>query len=192
MRSKFKYVVFLIIVITSNQLHSQVTSLWNSDTSFYFYKMDSPSHAENLISEKINFDAKLNKKEILDSTASFLSNTYFLPMNKYYIWKRKISIDINGIAEINLPDRTYSVATVNIDDPDTICTGTYFQGSTGGFITLLMLVSNLMQPQLKTPLLDGLIILYNNTELKGMDHINLEGLISEREIDNIVRQAVKY
>jgi len=153
--------------------------------------MDSPSHAENLISEKINFDAKLNKKEILNSTASFLSNTYFLPRNKYYIGKRKISIDIKGITEINLPDRTYSVATVNIDDPDTICMGTYFQGSTGGFITYLMLVSNLMQPQLKSPLLDGLIILYNNNELKGMDHINLEGLISEREIDNIVRQAVK-
>jgi len=153
--------------------------------------MDSLSNAENLILEKINFDAKLNKKEILNSTASFLSNTYFLPRNKYYIGKRKISIDIKGITEINLPDRTYSVATVNIDDPDTICMGTYFQGSTGGFITYLMLVSNLMQPQLKTPLLDGLIILYNNNELKGMDHINLEGLISEREIDNIVRQAVK-
>ena len=179
-------------ILNLNQLHSQVNSLWNSDTSFYFYKMDSLSNAENLISEKVNFDAKLNKKEILDSTASFLSNTYFLTSNKYYTGKRKIRIDIKSIAEINLPDRTYSVATVNIDDPDKICMGTYFQGSTGGFITFLMLVSNLMQPQLKTPLIYGLIILYNNTELKGMDHINLEGLISEREIDSIVRQAVKY
>jgi hypothetical protein len=55
-----------------------------------------------------------------------------------------------------------------------------------------MLVANFMQPQLKYPLIDGLIILYNNTELKVMDHINLEGLISERVIDDLVRQAVKY
>jgi len=190
MRSKFNYAVFLIIVITSNQLLSQVTSLWNSDTSFYFFTSD--SNAENLIATKIIFDTKLNTKEILDSTASFLSNTYFLPQNKYYKGKQKINIELKGIAEINFPDRSYSIATVNIDDSDKICMGTYFQGSTGGFITFLMLVSNLIQPQLKTPLLDGLIILYNNTELKLMDHIILEGLISEREIDNLVRQAVKY
>jgi len=191
MSIKFKYAVFLIIVITSNQLYSQVTSLSNSDTSFYFYKMDSLSNAENLISEKVNFGAELNKKEILDSTASFLSNTYFLTSNKYYKGKQKINIELKGIAEINLPDRTYLVATVNIDDPDKICMTTYFQGSSGGFSTFLLLVSNLMQPQLEIPLLDGIIFLYNNEELKNMDHINLEGLISEREIDNKVREAVK-
>ena len=192
MKSIIICAVYLMTILNLNQLHAQVTSLWNSDTSFYFYKMDFLSNAENLISEKVNFDTKLNKKEILDSTASFLSNTYFLTSNKYYIGKRKISIDIKSIAEINLLDRTYSVATVNIDDQDKICMGIYFQGSTGGFFTFLMLVSNLMQPQRNTPLIDGLIILYNNAELKAMDHINLEGLISEREIDNLVRRAVKY
>ncbi|MGB5529988.1 MAG: hypothetical protein WBQ32_08455, partial [Ignavibacteriaceae bacterium] len=64
-------------------------------------------------------------------------------------------------------------------------------GSTGGYITFLLLVSNLLQPQLEIPLLDGIIFLYNNEELQNMDHINLEGLISEREIDNKVRRAVK-
>ena len=96
------------------------------------------------------------------------------------------------ITSIDLPNRKYSIATMDIDDPDKICMGTYFQGSAGGRITFLMLVANFMQPQLKYPLIDGLIILYNNTELKVMDHINLEGLISEREIDDLVRQAVKY
>ena len=70
--------------------------------------------------------------------------------------------------------------------------GTYFQGSTGGRITFLMLVSNLIQPQLEYPLLDGVIILYNSEELKQLDHINLEGLISEREIDNAVRRAITH
>ena len=68
---------------------------------------------------------------------------------------------------------------------------TYFQGSTGGYNTYLTLVSNFMQPQLSTPLLDGIIFIYNDEELKTMDHINLEGLISEREIDNLVRKAIK-
>ena len=142
MRNKFKYAVFLLIVITSNQLYSQVTSLWNSDTSFYFYTSD--SNAENLISEKVNFDTKLNTKDILDSTASFLSSAYFLPQNKFYKGKQKINIEVKGIAEINSPDKSYVVATVNIDDPDKICMGTYFQGSAGGRITFLMLVANFM------------------------------------------------
>jgi len=54
----------------------------------------------------------------------------------------------------------------NIDDPDKICMTTYFQGSTGGYVTFLMLVSNLMQPQFEYPLLDGINFLYNNLELK--------------------------
>ena len=185
------YAVYFMTILNSNQLYSQVTSLWNSDTSFYFYKMDSFSNAENLIATKFIFDGELTKEEILDSVASYLSSTYFIPKHKYYEGKKNISITIKTITTIDLPNRKHSIATVDIDDPDKICMGTYFQGSAGGRITFLMLVANFMQPQLKTPLLDGLIVLYNNTELKGMDHINLEGLISEREIDNLVRQAVK-
>jgi hypothetical protein len=190
MKGRINQIVLLLILFSANQLQPQITSHWNSDTSFYFYNSD--SNAENLIASKVIYDSKLTKEEILDSVASYLSNTYFIPKHKYYEGKHKIIITLMDITSIGFPDRKYSIATVNIDDPDTICMGTYFQGSTGGFITFLMLVSNLIQPQLKTPLLDGLIILYNNTELKGMDHINLEGLISEREIDNLVRQAVKY
>jgi len=48
-----------------------------------------------------------------------------------------------------------------------------------------------MQPQLKEPILDGVIFLYNKSELKEMDHIYLQGLFSEREIDGIVRKALK-
>lgn len=189
MKSLIFYTVYLMTTLNSNQLHSQLTSLWNSDTSFCLYSSD--SNAENLVATKVIFDSKLNKEVILDSVVSYLSNTYFIPKHKYYEAKQKISITIMDLTTIDLPTRKFSIATVNIDDPDKICMGTYFQGSAGGRITYLMLVANFMQPQLKYPLLDGLIILYNNTELEVMDHINLEGLISEREIDNIVRQAVK-
>lgn len=185
-QTRFICLVFLIIIISSNHLQSQVTTLWNSDTSFYFY--ESGPNAENLIAKKVTFDTNLNKNEILDSVASFLSDNYFFTKNNYFRGKRKISIDIKNITEINLANRIYSIATVNIDDPDKICMGTYFQGSTGGYNTFLLLVSNLLQPQLEIPLLDGIIFLYNGEELKNMDHINLEGLISEREIDSIVKK----
>ncbi|MGB5531156.1 MAG: hypothetical protein WBQ32_14410, partial [Ignavibacteriaceae bacterium] len=127
MKRKLNYFVFLIVILNQTHLYSQATTLWNYDTSFYFYKMDSHSNAENLITEKIIFDSKLTKKEVLDSIATFLTNTYFIPRNKYYETKRKISIDIKGINEINLSNRIYSIATVNIDDPDKICMGSYFQ-----------------------------------------------------------------
>ena len=190
MKVRFNQIVLLLILFSASQLRPQITSHWNSDTSFYFYNSD--SNAENLIATKVIYDSKLTKEEILDSVASYLSNTYFIPKHKFYEGKQKISITIKDITIIDLPNRKYSIATVNIDDPDKICMNTYFQGSAGGRITFLMLVSNFMQSQLKYPLLDGLIILYNNTELKVMDHINLAGLISEREIDDLVRQAVKY
>jgi len=90
-----------------------------------------------------------------------------------------------------LPGRKYRIAIVNIIDPDKICMGFYFQGSTGGQHTYKMLVSNLMQPQLENPLIDAAIFLYNGSELKNMDHINLEGIISEREIDRVIRRALK-
>ena len=45
---------------------------------------------------------------------------------------------------------------------------TFFQGSTGGYNTYLTLVSNFMQPQLSTPLLDAIIFIYNDEELKTM------------------------
>ncbi|MDZ7625468.1 MAG: hypothetical protein U5J96_13625 [Ignavibacteriaceae bacterium] len=176
MKSELIYFVFLMLIFNSNHLQSQVKSLRNSDTSYYFYKLDSLSNSETLIMDQIIFDEKVNKKEILDSIARFISNSYFIPKNKYYEGKRKISISIQGTTEINLLDRNYSIATVNIDDPDKICMGIYFQGSSGGFSTFLILVSNLFQPQLNIPLLDGVIFLYNNTQLKMMDHIKFRGI----------------
>lgn len=189
MKGRINQFVLILILFSASQLQPQITSNWNSDTSFYFYT--SESNAEKLIATKVIFDSEVTQEEILDSVASYLSYTYFILKHKFYEGKQKISITIKDITIIDLPDRKYSIAIVNIDDPDKICMGTYFQGSAGGRITFLMLVSNFMQSQLKYPLLDGLVILYNNTELKAMDHINLEGLISEREINDMVRKAIK-
>jgi len=191
MKGKFLGIIIFIVIFSSNQMLSQGLLSWNKDTSYYLYKIDYLSNTEKLIAEKITFDINLTKKQILDSLASFLSQTFFVTENKFFESKKKIKISIQKIIKLNLPERKCLIAVVNIDDQDQICMTTYFQGTTGGNNTFLMLVSNLMQPQLEFPLIDGVIILYNGTELKNMDHINLEGLISEREIDKYIRIAIQ-
>ena len=190
MWGRYIYMNLILILICITYSKPQSKTNWNTDTTFYYYTID--ANAENLIRKRINFEKNFDKKEILDSIASYLTNTYFLPKNKYYVGKRKISINVQKMTAINLSDNTIFIATVNIDDPDKICLGVYFQGSTGGHNTFLMLVANLMQPQLAIPLLDGIIFLYNDEEVRALDHINLEGLISEREINDLVRKSIKY
>lgn len=143
---------------------SQIIPRWNTDDSFYLYTPD--SNAESLIATKVTFNKELTKEEILDSVASYLSIAYFIPKQEYYIDQKGMKVSLKEIHTFEIPNRKYSIAIVNIDDPDKICMTTYFQGSTGGYVTFLMLVSNLMQPQFEYPLLDGINFLYNNLELK--------------------------
>jgi len=187
MRKNYLYIVFCILIIQPFYLQAQNSSLWNRESSIYFYKLMD----EKLDVEQVFFDNTFTREQILDSLASFLTANYFVPKNKYYQNKAKISINIDSIITLDSTNRQYRIAVVNIQDPDKICMGLYFQGSSGGHNTFLMLISNLMQPQLKEPFIDGIIFLYNNSELKDMDHIYLQGLFSEREIDRIVRKELK-
>lgn len=187
MRKNYLYIVFSIIVIQPIYIQAQISSLWNQESSIYFYKfMDG-----KLDVEKVTFNNTFTREQILDSLASFLTANYFVPKNKYYQNKAKISINIDSIIAFKSADKQYRIAVVNIQDSDKICMTSYFQGSSGGQNTFLMLTANLMQPQLKDPILDGIIFLYNNSELKDMDHISLQGVFSEREIDRIIRKALK-
>lgn len=187
MRKNYFYIVFSIIIIQPIYIQAQISSLWNRESSIYFYNfMDG-----KLDVDQVTFDNTFTREQILDSLASFLTVNYFVPKSKYYQNKAKIRINIDSIIAFNSTDKQYRIAVVNIQDSDKICMTLYFQGSSGGQNTFLMLISNLMQPQLKYPLLDGIIFLYNNSELKEMDHICLQGLFSEREIDRIIRKALK-
>ena len=187
MRNNYFYIIFSIIIIQSIFLQAQISSRWNRDSSIYFYKFID----EKLDTEKVTFDKTLTREQILDSLASFLTVDYFVPKNKHYQNKAKISINIDSIITFNSTNKQYRIAVVNIKDPDEICMTLYFQGSTGGQNTYVMLVSNLMQPQLKDPLLDGIIFLYNKSELKEMDHIRLSGIITERGIEFGIREALQ-
>ena len=179
--------VILLLIIPLQPLKSQISHNWNSDSSFYFFK----AVDENLVPKKIVFKQNLTKKEILDSIAHYLTDLFFVPSNKYYKDKRKIMVNVGKVTSIEVINRTFYIATINIIDPDKVCMSTFFQGSTGGYNTYLSLVLNFIQPQLARSLLDGIIFTYNNEELKAMDHINLEGLISYREIDYLISKVIK-
>lgn len=183
---KFIWVILLLIPAFQT-LKSQISSQWNSDSSYYLYQ----AVDENLVSHKVTFNQNLTKKEILDSVANYLTDILFVTSNEYYKDKRKIMITVQKLTPIEVLTRIFYIATININDPDKVSMTTFFQGSTGGYNTYLTLMSNFMQPQLAIPLLDGIIFTYNNEELKAMDHINLEGLISEREFNDVVRKAIK-
>lgn len=189
MNGKFIIVGLLLLFICTNQSKPQIISNWNVDTTFYLYYPD--PNAEKIIRERIDFKNSLDRKEILDSLAGYLTSTYFIPKKKYFEGKQKVSIDIQKMNKINIAGRNYLIATVNINDPDKICMESYFQGSAGGRISFLMLVANLFQPQLKYPLIDAALFLYNGAEIEEMDHINLFGIISEREVDSQVRKAIR-
>ncbi len=47
----------------------------------------------------------------------------------------------------------------------------YFQGTTGAYTTFLMIVANILQPQLNDAMIDGLIVLYNKKDLEELSHI---------------------
>ena len=177
----------LLIILPLNSLKSQIISHWGEDSSYYLYQ----SIDENLIPHKITFNQNLSKKEVLDSIANYLTVKFFVMSNKYYKDKRKIVVTVQKVTLIEVHNQIFYIASININDPDKVCMTTFFQGSTGAYNTYLTLVSNFIQPQLVTPLLDGIVFTYNDEELKPMDHINLEGLISEREIDNLVRRMLK-
>jgi hypothetical protein len=91
------------------------------------------------------------------------------------------------IATSNRPLR---IAVINISDPSRDAMKYYFQGSAGAQTTFCMLVATLMQPHLRPPLLDGLILLYNGEMFSELDHIDLTGIITPRSVAHLVSQAI--
>ncbi len=124
--------------------------------------------------------------DVLDTLGRYLSKTYFYKISIYTTIITNIKFEVLKIEEIQTHIRPFRIATINLIDPDELCMGYCFQGSSGGYITAAMLAANFTQPHLPTPLLDGLIILYNGEVLNPMDHINLDRIITPGEI----RQAV--
>jgi len=127
--------------------------------------------------------------DTLDKLGRHLADNYFL---KTYTQKlTHIHFKILSVDEIFTPSRKVRIAVVNLVDSDRDAMNSFFQGSIGGMTTFYMLVATFMQPHLNPPLLDGLIILYNGKILSGLDHINLEGILTPRMVQHVVKRAIK-
>jgi len=148
------------------------------------------SHDQYFLSDAQPFPlpADTSIEDALTSLGKHLSETYFV--HEHMDPQFKILFEITEIHEIaKLPD-TLRVAVINMVDMERYAMKYFFQGSTGAQTTFCMLGATFIQPQLDSPLLDGLIILYNGEPLPELDHINLSGILTPRLFKYVAKRAI--
>lgn len=189
----FKYYCIaslLLILNFSCQTDNSPVAYENPNTSIlgnldlYTFSADTIFPISNPVPLELNSETKI--VDVLDTLGKYLSSTYFYKVSIYTTIITNIRFEVLKVEEIQTPLRPFRIATINLIDPEELCMGYFFQGSHGGYVTAAMMAANFTQPHLNTPLLDGLIILYNGEILNQMDHINLHRIITPGEI----RQAV--
>ena len=150
----------------------------NDEERFYHYYYDSSNNREILKTFPVELPRNTDVKIVLDSLLTYLSKNYFHDFSNY-ILDTRIKLRLEKIDSIKTINRIYKIATVNIIDTNKVCIGAFFQGSTGGHMTQIMLSTNILQPQFayKTTFLDGVIILYNGFPIADLDHIDIDGVI---------------
>ena len=74
--------------------------------------------------------------------------------------------------------RLLRIAVVNISDQKGAALTLFFQGSSSGRATQQTLCATFAQPQLSSPLLDGVVVLYNDMMLPPMDNVDPSGLLT--------------
>ena len=117
---------------------------------------------------------------VLDSLGSALSRSYF------YEWNEEptgIAFETIEVERLPTPPDSMRLAVVNMVDPDGWAERGFFQGTTGGSMSQLMISATFIQAALtldEAPLLDGLVLLYNGERISPMDHTRLD-LIQQPE-----------
>ena len=127
-------------------------------------------------------------EEALEGFGEHLAETYF--QSTYTEKATNIHFDVMRIDEIGDPSRPLRIATVNMVDPDGYAMKYFFQGSGGGQTTFFILTATFMQPHLDSPLIDGLVLLYNGEILPELDHINLRGILTPRLAQHVTKRAI--
>ena len=172
---------------TSPVAYEDTSSSELGDLELYTFSIDSTWQIGNPKPFILSNEAKIT--DVLDALGKYLSETYFYKIEIYTTIITNIKFEVLKVEEIQTPIRSFRIATINLIDPEELCMGYFFQGSTGGHFTASMITANFTQPHLDTPLLDGLIILYNGQVLKRMDHINLERIIVPGDIRLTILKA---
>ncbi len=104
MRGNYFYIIFSVIIFQPIFLQAQISSRWNQESSFYFYRFID----EKLDAEKVTFNKSLTREQILDSLASFLTVDYFVP-KKTSIIKIKRRFVLISIALLHLIQLTSNI-----------------------------------------------------------------------------------
>jgi hypothetical protein len=127
--------------------------------------------------------------EALEAIARHLGETYFAtaPDGR----PTGIAFQILRIDSIATGGRPLLVGVVDLRDPQQLAGALFFQGSSGGAVTLQLIVASFTQPQLDPPLLDGLVVLRNGQPMEELDHINLSGLLVPRLARGAAVMAVR-
>jgi hypothetical protein len=170
---KLKYL--LLLIIASSFLFSMGK---NERERFYYFYYDISNNREILKTIPVDLPLNTETKSVVDSLLKYLSDKYFY--KAYYLkGATNINLVLLKIDSIITKTRIYKIATVDIVDTSRICMGAFFQGSTGGHMTTVMLGTNILQPQFyyASPFLDGLILLYNGSPLYNMDHIKIDDIL---------------
>ncbi len=180
--------VFLIIIVVS--LFFSLTFGQNSKSTkdavigkVNLYKFEPTDAPPFIIPHRINLNQNTKIEAVLDTLINVLNNYE-------YFKKDKISFEIAKLEEIQFSNRIFRIGIVNILDKGRVALTKQFQGSTGGGITNTVILSNLVQPQLYDPILDGLILSYNGDAFEDMDHVNFNKIITESDIFHLVKQAI--
>jgi hypothetical protein len=183
--------LFIFSVLFTNDQNDTLSiySQCNNNPVVYGYKIYTFSidGSSCLTDPKLFMEAyNLPVKEILDSLASHLENTFFR-INAGIV--TNIHFDILNVTEINTPAGPIRIAVIDMIDPEKFALKSYFQGSYGASRTYCILLATFMQPYQYPYLLDGLYFLYNGKILSKGDHIDLEGLLLPDEVKWAVIRA---
>ena len=148
--------------------------------AYRYYYYNTANNREVLKSFPMGLPHDTDTKIVVDSLLKYLSDNYFKTV--YYATDTittHIKLTLLRIDSIKTKSRIIKLAVVDIVDTSRICMRNYFQGSTGGHMTQIMLGANILQPQFyyTSHFLDGVILLYNGTSLDDLDHIDLSGIL---------------
>ena len=184
---KFSFTIFISIFFFSFLFCQDIEKLNYNESNYeelkiYKFNPSGETYQEN--PELLNINPNSNVDSVFD-TLSIVLNSLDI-FNKH-----NIVIEKTRIEKIKLPNKIFRIGVVNIVDPEKIAMRNHFQGSTGGHVTSLVISSNLIQPQLFDPILEGLIITYNGKASLFMDHINFDLIIPPSESRGAVNRAIR-
>ena len=124
----------------------------------------------------------------LDALGRHLEKGFF--SRSYANQPSDIHFHVVRIDQVPISNRPLRIATINMVDKEKVAIESFFQGSRGAQTTFCMLTATFLQPHLDPPLLDGLVLLYNGDTVKGLDHIDLTGILTPRLVQPVVYHAL--